>query len=79
MRNDNVTIISFSDPSTRFDFDREAKEAAINEACAGADVECTIDRPCDECQALAQQIKSRLIRAFLAGQNSLSRGESGNE
>lgn len=61
-------------PNLNFDFDHEARVAAMNEACAyrGPDaVECSPVKLCDECEALAVSIKARLVRAFIAGQASM--------
>lgn len=72
-------VIPQNFPSMKFDFDEEALSAAINEACEGADPSCDKQTPCQFCLALAAGIKSRLIRAFLAGQLSMTRVEGGNE
>lgn len=55
------------------DFKREALLAAVNEACEPQDaVWCSIELPCPACKALGNAIEARLVRAFLAGQASVS-------
>jgi hypothetical protein len=66
-------VIPIALPFMRFDFDQEAREAAVNEACAGANVECTLGALCPECEALAKTIAIKLQRAFLSGQASAQR------
>lgn len=70
-------VIAFPDGAT-FDFEKEALEAAINEACEGNSL-CTMEAPCMYCQALAYSVKARLVRAYLAGQASMTKTEGGNE
>lgn len=55
-----------------FDFEREARTAAVNEACAGSNQDCSIESLCTECGVLKNLIKARLERAFLAGQMSMT-------
>lgn len=64
-------IIPLTYPMLGMDFKHEARIAALNEACAGANIECTPVKLCMDCENLAIQIESRLVRAFLAGQASM--------
>lgn len=61
----------------KFDFNKLARETAVNEACYGSTeaADCTIDGLCLECQALATLVESALKRAFVAGQVSMLEGE----
>ncbi len=54
-----------------FDFKSESRIAALNEACAGTNVDCSLDSLCPECEALSISIKKRLVRAFAAGRASM--------
>jgi hypothetical protein len=65
------TVITMSVPQEVFNFEYEALKCAVNEACAGEDVECSIVAPCPECKVLANLIKKGMIRAFLMGQSSM--------
>lgn len=73
------SMIPTVDPSLPFDFEWEATTAAVNEACAGGDVECSWAKMCPYCQALKKAIEVRLKRAFDAGRLSMSKMEDGNE
>lgn len=69
-------VIPIALPALAFDFDREATEAAVGEACAGEATDCSLDALCAECNALKVGLVARLTRAFLAGQASMvSRGD----
>jgi hypothetical protein len=64
-------VIPIALPFMQFDIDEESQTAAVNEACAGEGVECTLGSLCPECSALANAIAIRLQKAFLAGQASM--------
>jgi hypothetical protein len=66
-------VITMSVPQEIFNFKFEALKCAVNEACAGENVECSIVGPCPECQVLASLIEKGMVRAFLAGQSSMQR------
>jgi hypothetical protein len=55
------------------DFSKEALLTAINEACDLNDADglnCNIDKPCKYCANLAKAIEIRLVKAFVAGQQT---------
>jgi hypothetical protein len=57
------------------DFKEWANQAAMNEACDPTDPaskDCSFDNLCPFCMALSKQIEVRLVKAFLAGQQSVS-------
>jgi hypothetical protein len=56
-------------------FKEWADAAAVNEACDTTDDasrNCSYDNLCPFCMALSKQIEVRLVKAFLAGQQSVS-------
>lgn len=57
----------------KISFAHEARTAAVNEACVEGDesATCNIVHLCPYCQALANAIEARLIRAFITGQKSM--------
>ena len=74
-------VIPMVAPELAFDFVKESRQAALNEACEGKDSACeSVDKMCIYCEALAKQIEVRLRRAFIAGRVSMiTREEDGNE
>lgn len=73
IKGEPVTVIPIHNPSLLFDFEKESKMAAVNEACMGTLSTCSTFNLCPECEALAHQICLRLERAFMAGQASMQR------
>lgn len=72
-----MTIVNFN-KSDSYDFDTEARYAAVGEACQEGSPEmlsCAVYNLCPYCEALMSQIKARLERAFIAGQRSMQGGE----
>ena len=78
-----MVILAFNDKTgeSDFDFDFEARMAAVNEACEDMDtaINCTYWELCPACEALRKVIENKLRKAFTAGRVSAGASDVSQE